>query len=190
MAILKKFRKQRDEQSAVESPAKWSPAREIATSVLIVGMLVAAVLSAVPGSIIKGAVAPVLIPVARISGLDQGWGMFAPNPPRQNSSIQVHVVMADGTDKIWHPFDDPGMRQMQWRKFKEEIINSKEYRPGLALWAIGRTTDKSKNERAVRVLITADIETVPLPGHGQPKTIKKLLLDQQVPAYLATGLSK
>jgi hypothetical protein len=175
------------EDAEVEPSAKWSRVREVATSALIVVVLMTAVLSALPGSTIKKAVAPVLFPVARVTGLDQSWGMFAPNPPKANSAIEVHVIMSNGTDRVWRPFDDPSLRKMQWRKFKEDVINSKEYRPGLALWAIRQMTNEN-DDRAVRVAIIVQTETIPLPGQGQPKTERKLLLNQRVPAKLSRGM--
>jgi hypothetical protein len=173
-------------QPTDETRKTSSRLREVAISVLIVGILATAILSAVPGSMIKGAVAPVLYPVARFTGLDQSWGMFAPNPPKTNSAIEVHVVMSNGADRVWNPFDDPSLRKMQWRKFKEDVINSPEYRPGLALWAVRQMT-KDTDEKAVRVVIIAQSETLPFPGRGDSKTTKKLLLDQRVPAALSKG---
>jgi hypothetical protein len=179
-------RKPESDDAEVKSSAKWSRVREVATSALIVVVLMTAVLSALPGSTIKKTVAPVLFPVARVTGLDQSWGMFAPNPPKANSAIEVHVIMSNGTDRVWRPFDDPSLRKMQWRKFKEDVINSKEYRPGLALWAIRQMTDDAN--RAVRVAIIVQTETIPLPGQGEPKTERKLLLNQRVPAKLSRGM--
>lgn len=110
--------------------------------------------------------------------------MFAPNPPRLNSEIEVHVITNDGNDHVWQPFDDPSMRKMQWRKFKEDIINGAEYRPGLALWAIRQEMRKVDDTtiRPVRVAIVATFETVPLPGQGEPKSVKKIIFDRRVPA--------
>ena len=171
-------------EPAKQSPLKLSRrVREVGISALVIAILVISVLSAVPGSAIKAGVAPVLVPVARATGLDQGWGMFAPNPPRANSKIEVHVIMADGSDRVWLPFDDPSMRQMQWRKFKEEIVNGKTYRPALALYAIRQMT--KDGNRAARVIMIAEIESIPLPGQGVPVTKRKLLMDRKIPASVS-----
>jgi hypothetical protein len=148
-------------------------------------ILVTSILSSVPGSTIKGAVAPVLIPLARVTGLDQGWGMFAPNPPRSLSEIEVHVIMSNGSDRVWRPYtedsNDDSMRKMQWRKFKEEIVNKPEYRPELALWVVRKMA--TETDRPVRVVMIAEITSLP-PLGKDPKVSRKLLLDQRVPAAL------
>ena len=172
-------------QDDVEAPAqkkrKPSRFREIATSILILGMLVTAVLSSIPGSTIKREVAPLLVPIARVTGLDQSWGMFAPNPPRSLSQIEVHVIMSDGTDRVWRPEDDESMRRMQWRKLKEELIKSKDYRLGLARWVVDKMT--TEGERPVRVAILVEQKTLPLPGEGDPKTAQRLIFDQKASSY-------
>ena len=177
-----------DSTSEGEATKKPSRAKQIALSVLILSILTVSILSSLPGSTIKNIAAPVLTPIARASGLDQSWSMFAPNPPKYNSAIEVHVIMADGTDKVWHPYEDDGMRKMQWRKLKEDILLKKEYRSGLALYAIRKVTEAG--ERPVRVVIIGELESIPLPNRGHPKTTRKVLLDKRVPATIAAAVSR
>lgn len=171
------------EQPAGRPRVKWTGVAQLGVSALILAILTISILSAVPGSVIKDSASPVLVPIARLAGLDQGWGMFAPNPPKANSQLEVHVIMSDGTDRVWQPFDDPALRVMQWRKFKEEIVKSEEFRPGLALWAVRQMTKNNGSDaRAVRVVMVAHLESIPLPGQGESQTAQKVLLDQTVPA--------
>ncbi|MGV0795208.1 hypothetical protein [Mycolicibacterium sp. XJ1819] len=157
---------------------------EAAISVLIIGILAISLLSTLPKSLIKEAVAPVLIPVARSAGLDQNWAMFAPNPPRTFSKLEVHVIMRDGEDRVWRPEDDKSMPDIYWRKVKEEIVKRKEFRPGLASWVIRNQV--KPNERPARVVMIVTTETLPLPGQGEPKITKRVVFDQKL-ASAASG---
>jgi hypothetical protein len=163
--------------SRVKPRARFTRARDIAVSVMILGILATAVLSSVPNSTLKAVAAPVLSPVARATGLDQNWGMFAPNPPRTFSVLEVHVIMSDGQDKVWLISEDPSMPGLYWRKIKEEVIKHKEFRAGLASWVTRKMTDKG--ERPVRVAMLVKTETLPL--KGEAKRAKTLIYDQRFP---------
>jgi hypothetical protein len=182
MNVFRKIRRSSSQTGSAEKKRSGlSRARDISVSALIVGILGVSILSSLPDSMIKITALPVLTPIARATGLDQSWGMFAPNPPTTNSAIEIHVIMANGADKVWRPYDDDGMRQMQWRKFKEDVLGRAEYRPGLALWAIRHVVEKG--DRPVRVVMVAEFKSIPLPG-GTSKTTQKVLLDKRIPASL------
>ena len=167
--------KRRNRFASNRNGAKLSSLRDVLTSVLIIAVLMTAVLSAVPKSSIKSAAAPVLTPVARATGLDQNWGMFAPNPPRTFSVLEVHVVMSDGQKRVWHISDDPSMPGLYWRKIKEEVIKHKEFRAGLASWVVRKMTNRG--ERPVRVAMLVKTETLPL--KGEVKKSQRLIYDQR-----------
>ncbi|SEH50423.1 hypothetical protein SAMN04489835_0643 [Mycolicibacterium rutilum] len=151
--------------------------RDIGVSLLIIGILATALLSSLPNSVLKQTAAPILTPVARATGLDQNWGMFAPNPPRTFSVLEVHVVMRDGQDRVWLISDDPSMPGLYWRKIKEEVIKHKEFRDGLAAWVVRKMTDKG--ERPARVAMVVKTET--LPFKGEPKRAKNIIYDVRIP---------
>lgn len=165
-------------EPATKSRVNWSRLREVATSVLVAAIVAVSVLSSVPTSAIKGFVAPVLTPVVRASGLDQGWGMFAPNPPRVFAQLEVHVIMSDGKDRVWYLSEDRSMPGLYWRKIKEEVIKRKEFRAGLAYWVVRQMT--GKNERPARVVMIAQIETLPLPGKGNPEKARQVIFDKRL----------
>ena len=98
----------------------------------VVGALVAlivliAVVSNLPaGSSLKQSLEPVLTPIAMATGLEQYWSMYAPNPPQRLEELEVHVLMADGADRVWTlPLDqDPVVGvavSHRWRKLRETL---------------------------------------------------------------------
>lgn len=167
----------RGESRRKKISVKLSRTRDIAVSVLIVGILATAILSSVPNSTLKYVAAPVLSPVARATGLDQNWGMFAPNPPRTFSVLEVHVFTSNGQHRVWQINDDPSMPGLYWRKVKEEVIKHKEFRAGLANWVVRKMT--RRGERPTRVAMLVKTETLPL--KGEVKRGKALIYDQRFP---------
>jgi len=159
-------------------PKNQSRLSEVIISILVGAILVISVLSSIPSSTVKSAVAPVVTPIARATGLDQHWGMFSPNPPRVFIQLEVHVVMSNGEDRVWRPQDDDSMPGLYWRKIKEEVIKHKQFRPGLASWVIRHLT--KPGERPARVFMIATVESVPLPGKGDPKQDIQIIFDKKL----------
>lgn len=162
----------------VDARNLWGRASEIGVSVLIVVLLVVAVVGSIPKSTIKTTAGKITTPVALATGLDQGWGVFAPNPPRIITELEVHVIMSDGEDKVWHLNADRSLPEYRWRKMKEGVIKYEALRPAFAKWVVREVSDDG--DKPVRVLVVLQSETLPLPGKGEPKTSRKLLLDQKV----------
>lgn len=170
----------KDNTSHSDAPTRsvWTRVSEIAISVLIVAMLAVAIIGSIPKSTIKTTAGQITTPVALATGLDQGWGVFSPNPPRVITELEVHVIMADGEDRVWRLNADRSLPEYRWRKLKEGIIKYKSLRPAFAKWVVREVSDDS--DTPVRVLIVLQTETLPLPGRGEPKITRKLVLDQKV----------
>jgi hypothetical protein len=141
----------------------------------VVGAVVAlivliAVVSNLPaGSSLKQSLEPVLTPIAMATGLEQYWSMYAPNPPQRLEELEVHVMMADGADRVWTlPLDhDPVVGvavSHRWRKLRETLYGDARSRPALAHWVVDQVSGPS--ERAVGVQIIVHTETLPAPGQG------------------------
>lgn len=160
---------------SVKSATKRGRAQQIAISLMVTVLVGTAIVGSLPDSSIKSATAPVLAPLMRLTGLDQSWGVFSPNPPRKLTEVEVHVIMSDGQDRVWRLDADRSLPGYRWRKMKEEVIRRKELRPGLAKYVVREVT--GAGERAVRVLMIVQTETLPLPGEGEPKVVRKLLYD-------------
>lgn len=161
-----------------EPASRTRRAGDIAISVMVALLVVVAVVGSLPDSAIKDTLAPMLQPLTRATGLDQSWGVFSPNPPRKLTEVEVHVIMSDGEDRVWRLDADRSLPGYRWRKLKEEVIRHNKLRPGLAKYVVREVTEPG--ERAVRVLMVVQTETLPLPGDGEPKTVRKLLFDQKI----------
>lgn len=161
-----------------DPPTAWTRVKETGISLLILVMLAVAIVGSLPKSTIKTTAGQITTPVALVTGLDQGWGVFAPNPPRVITELEVHVIMKDGEDKVWRLNADRSLPEYRWRKLKEGVIKHKILRPAFAKWVIREVSHDG--DQPVRVLIVLQAETLPLPGGGEPKVTRKLLLDQKV----------
>jgi hypothetical protein len=142
--------------------------------------LIAAV-SNMPGSEIQRLLVPVVKPIAVATGLDQQWAMFAPNPPRRVKYLEVHVVLADGSDRVWTPPVSEGLAgavsSHRWRKLSETLLTDEEVRPQLARWVVREVTEP--DERAVRVqIILLIVELVPPGVSGPGPTSAQTLYDE------------
>ncbi|MGV0644368.1 hypothetical protein ABQE44_13300 [Mycolicibacterium sp. XJ2546] len=159
---------------------KWTRASEVLISALVIVIVLVGVVGSLPKSAIKSTAAPVVTPIARASGLDQSWGVFSPNPPRIVTELEVHVVMSDGEDRLWRLDADRSLPEYRWRKLKEAVIKHKGLRRGFAQWVVSQVTNKTDKVRPAQVLIIMQTETLPLPGKGEPKKVRKLLYNGKV----------
>lgn len=141
----------------------------------VVGALVAlivliAVVSNLPaGSALKQSLEPVLTPIAMATGLEQYWSMYAPNPPQRLEELEVHVLMADGADRVWTlPLDqDPVVGvavSHRWRKLRETLYGDARSRPALAHWVVNQVSGPSQHAVAVQIIVHT--QTLPAPGQG------------------------
>ncbi|TFV59174.1 hypothetical protein E4P42_09495 [Mycobacterium sp. PS03-16] len=180
LALRERRRSARDDRE----PAKRSGVRDIAVSLMVTLLVATAIVGSLPDSSIKDVAAPVLAPLMRVTGLDQSWGVFSPNPPRRLTEVEVHVIMTNGEDRVWRLDADRSLPGYRWRKLKEEVIRHKTLRPGLAKYVVREVT--GPGERAARVLMIVQTETLPLPGEGEPKKVRRLLFDSAGPSRTRT----
>ncbi len=150
--------------------SETSRIREVTISVMIVVVVATGVVNNLPGSAIKRSASPFIDPVALSTGLDQNWSVFAPNPPTHQEDVEVHVMMASGTDKVWAlPRLDPvfGVAlSHRWRKFKESLLNSPDIRADFAHWVVRQLT--GPDDRVVHVEMLLRTTDIPPPGVREP----------------------
>ncbi|WP_347685959.1 hypothetical protein [Mycobacterium sp. B14F4] len=89
-------------------------------------------------------------------------------------------VLSNGDDRVWRLDADRSLPEYRWRKLKEAVIKHKTLRPGFAQWVVRQVTDKSEKVRPAHVIIIMQTETLPLPGQGEPKKVRKVLYSAKV----------
>jgi hypothetical protein len=134
-----------------------------------------------PDSAIKDTFQPTLMPIATATGLMQQWHMYAPDPIQRLEVVDVHVTMADGSDRVWAMRKDhPVVGQFswyRWQKLKEQVIRDRGIRPGIAHWVVRQLTVPS--EHPIRVQIVFRAEDLPAPGKSGPlATTQEVLYDE------------
>jgi hypothetical protein len=87
-------------------------------------------------------------PVRDGVGLDQDWGVFAPDPRRQTVALQARISYTDGTSETWNvPTGDPFVseyRTYHWQKWSEyaRLDDHQELWEPFAVW-VARTHNSS-----------------------------------------------
>lgn len=136
--------------------------------VLTVG---ATVVSAMPASALRGAVHPVVEPYLQTTGLTQGWGMFAPDPPRYSTELVALLSYADGSTARWEPPDDDGVlgayRSYRWRKwsFAARDDDRPSVQAAMAEWLAEEVDHQGR--RPVRVELVRRWQELAPPGSDE-----------------------
>jgi hypothetical protein len=92
-----------------------------------------------PGSELRRQAAPIVQPYFNAAGLDQGWGVFAPDPRGVTNDMLAQLDYADGTQLTWRfPVGEPVLapyRYFRWQKWSEHVSFDEPtlWRPA-ALW--------------------------------------------------------
>jgi hypothetical protein len=127
-------------------------------------------------------------PFTSVLGLDQSWGVFAPDPRAATISMRARIEYADGTAEWWEvPEGDPFVGEYwdyRWRKWLEYII-SPTFRPilfrPLAVW-LARNHDDF-GHRPVRITFVARWRDLKAPGQ------KPFTSDLREAAYYTTTIA-
>jgi hypothetical protein len=156
--------------------------RALISAVVSVVLLISIVWN-LPDSAIKDAFTPPLEPIASATGLNQRWQMYAPNPIQRLEFVDIHVTMADGTNRVWamredHPFVGQ-FSWYHWQKLKEQSIRQPSIRAGIAHWAVRQLTAPSEHPVRVRMIFHA--QDNPAPGHFGPlASAQEILYDENL----------
>lgn len=78
----------------------------------------------IPSSAVRDELSPLWEP-AVVTGLEQDWAVFSPNPRNQSVDVRARIEFDDGTTEFWDvPEFGPGigaLRQYRWNKWQERI---------------------------------------------------------------------
>ena len=104
-----------------------SAAGRVLISVFLLVTVLALVFWNLPQSELKQQGLRPLAPYVRATGLDQNWGVFAPNPRQQNLELIARVQYADGTRRTWRLPSGNALFgaywDYRWRKWMEWTTN-------------------------------------------------------------------
>jgi len=128
-------------------------------SALIVVTLVAIVATNMPGSELRTRLLRPGQPYLNALGLDQSWGVFAPDPRRVVIDVSALIRFDDGSTANWR-FPHEGSllgayRDYRWRKWEEQLISPANaavlWKPA-ALWAASQEARPGRSVTQVRLL--------------------------------------
>jgi hypothetical protein len=151
--------------STTQERFESTPVGEVAISVLIALVLIVAVSWSMPDSAIRRKAVSIVEPVALISGLDQAWYMFAPDPFRRLETVVIEFETANGERRTWD-FPLGGVATQftwyRWHKLKEQAVRTPEIRAGIVRYAGGQVLVASDYPAQATMVLTA--EDFPPPG--------------------------
>ncbi len=88
--------------------------RQTLVSAFLIVLLFCVVVAAMPPSSLERTLSRPARPFLEATGLDQSWGVFAPNPRREVIDMSVRLVYPDGRAETWRP-----PKGYRWRKLME-----------------------------------------------------------------------
>ena len=145
--------------------------RMVLSAFLIFTLLAIAVWN-LPGGVLQKRLLPVARPYLETTGLDQGWGVFAPNPRRLTNDFFARLDYADGTETIWrYPTGTPFIsyyRTYRWEKWGEHVsvdIRSVMLAPA-AQWL--RRTQLHRGDHPIEVTLVQRWADTRPPGDNRP----------------------
>ena len=164
--------------STVQQRFEESHLGKVVISGLVAVFLLVGVVWNLPESPIQKSLLPLVQPVAAPAGLDQYWGMYG-TPSRRVETVEVHVKMANGEDRVWTM--QPGERGIgwwdRWIMLRRAVMVDSSVRPQLARWVVREVTEPT--ERAVGVAVVLRTETLSPPGEGaDSKSAMKVLYQE------------
>jgi hypothetical protein len=156
---------------------------EYVISGLVAMIVLIGVAANLPESPIKRSIAPIVSPVAVPANIDWGWALFAPSVRTRVETIEVHVTMADGRDRVWtvKPRDRVigTFASIHWKQLMSQAMVTPQIRAGIAQWVVREVTDPS--EHPVRVAMVLRTENLPAPGEdGRGATAMKVLYQEDL----------
>ena len=146
------------------------PWQRLAISALIVLVLLTLLATNAPDSAIKSSLVGVLRPVILVTGLDQRWGVFAPNPRIETSNVVARVERADGTVATYPLDSSAGLSEYwnyRWRKYGEQLWtapSAERERVAFARWVADQ--DRAAGHQPQRVTLLRITRPNLPPGPG------------------------
>jgi hypothetical protein len=141
-----------------EAPARGgiSPRRRIMITIFVIVTVGAVLIQNMPDSTIKEGLGTVVQPYLNVTGLDQGWAIFSPNPRARTVYILARLERADGSVALRPLPTSIGPAsywEYRWRKYGEKLSGSQGralHRP-YAEWVVDQ--DRREGGEPVRITL-------------------------------------
>lgn len=142
-------------------------------SSFVIVILSAMTLSAIPDSQLTETTTPYRRPITDITGLNQSWNLFAPNPRASTLVLEARLSYADGATATWRP--PTGDRFIgtyhtwRWRKWSNNVLvrrNTSLHRTTAMFIA---AENRRGDEHPVKVTLVQLRYQAPPPGSGEPR---------------------
>ena len=171
--------------STLQQRFEESRVGQVVISVLVVVVVILGAARNLPDSPLKRSLLPIVGPAAAATYVNQEWALFAPSVITRTETIEVQVVMADGSVRTWTP--QPGDRLTgaiawaRWKRLTYVAVRQPEIRPGIARWVARRVAGPS--EYPLRVAMVLRVQNLPPPGEdGRTRgaTATKVLYQEEL----------
>lgn len=164
-----------------------APSGRILISVVLVCTILGIVAWALPESRLQQVTARLAEPYVYATGLDEHWGVFAPNPRREVIGFSARLTFADGTSSTWRPpegdrFVGP-YANYRWRKWVEYVIanSRRDLWDSTAAWIAREQGDDRNPVR--QVTLTRRWRPIPPPSQDNQPTWQ----ESDYYTWIATG---
>ncbi len=139
---------------------------------LSTGLVVVLIMWNFPDPDVRAGAQDQVRPVVNALAINQGWGLFAPNPTRTSARVYAEITFSDGSREVFDfPDGEPFigvLREFRWRKLERRLRqdkNSALWRP-VAQWIeveVGRA-----DVDVVRVELVREQSRLAEAGSGKP----------------------
>lgn len=165
----------------------------VVISVVVMVTLLAVVVTNLPDSALRQSLSKKTQPYLNAIGLDQNWGVFAPDPRREVIGLRATINYRDGSTGTWTPpvRDDlvGEYSDYRWQKFMENVIG--EGGPGLLTEGTATWVARERRDgRPTQVSLNRRFAALPPPGPdaGKPLTFaESQLISLPITAKMLKG---
>jgi hypothetical protein len=153
--------------------AERSPVGRAILSVLLICVLFAMLIGNLPESHIRREVGDVTDRLMFALGVDQVWGVFAPDPRREVLDIDARISYSGGATETWNVpvYGDliGGYRDYRWLKYMENAARPDER--GLHDWLSGwlASERRAQGRQPVNITLLRRSYELAAPGKPQPE---------------------
>ena len=160
----------------------------------VIVTLASAVIANLPQSKLRRDAFTAARPYLNATGLDQSWGVFAPEPRRESVALRAVIRYADGGTYVWRPPSGDAFTgnywDYHWQKWQEWVLDKNHqqlWRPAAVF--IARDRD-ARGRHPVRVTLVRLTTQLNPPGHRpshEPTVARPYYSVRITPAMLGSG---